>query len=260
MKQLHIEEGQIQLWQLDQADFDLSSLQADCLSWLTDGELQRYHRYQFDRHRKQLLLGRALLRVALSSYDSSITPSAWKFSQNDYGKPAISETQNSKSIYFNLSHSSQRIALVVARFPDIGVDIELSSKERRVEAIAERFFSPLEVTALLSLPKERQLDRFYDLWTLKEAYIKACGMGLAIPLQHFSYGFPTEAAIHIEFDERREDSAAAWQFWQLDAQPNYKLAIAAKAGPAKKVERVSAWRLEALDRYFEEEPAIQRIK
>ena len=257
---MHIEENQIHLWHLHQADFDLPSLQEKCLSWLTGEESRRYHRYQFDRHRKQLLLGRVLLRIALSSYDVSIAPPAWKFSQNEYGKPAISEQQNSASLYFNLSHSGQRVVLAVARFPEIGVDIELSTKARRIEAIAQRFFSPKEATEILSLPKAQQQNRFYDLWTLKEAYIKACGMGLSIPLQHFSYGFPGGGGIAIDFDARRNDTVQAWQFWQFDAGPSYKLALAAKTDSGKDVQRVLCWRLDALDRVTEDEIKILRGK
>ena len=75
----------------------------------------------------------------------------------------------------------------MSRFKDIGVDVECARKPRRVEAIAQRFFSDLEATQLLSLPGDQQQSRFYDLWTLKEAYIKACGMGLAIPPDHMAF-------------------------------------------------------------------------
>ena len=260
MNDIVIEEEEIHLWHLDQIDFDLPALAQACLSWLTDSELQRYHRYQFDRHRKQLLLARVLMRIALSRYDSSIAPASWKFSQNQYGKPAISEEQNTSSLYFNLSHSAEQAVLAVSRYRDIGVDIEFSSKPRRIEAIAQRYFSPAEAAAILSLPAEQQQDRFYDLWTLKEAYIKACGMGLAIPLQHFSYGFSEGGGLAIEFDPRREDSEQAWQFWQLGARSDYKLALAARTDSAKAVERVLSWQLEGLGRISECETRILRSK
>ena len=94
MTEMRIEKSEIHLWQLEEADFELSSLQSECLAWLTETELKRFQRYQFDQLRKQLLLGRVLIRIALSSYDSSVAPASWNFTYNDYGKPAISEEQN----------------------------------------------------------------------------------------------------------------------------------------------------------------------
>tara|TARA_B110000858_G_scaffold198091_1_gene262521 strand:- start:3881 stop:4654 length:774 start_codon:yes stop_codon:yes gene_type:complete len=257
---MRIEESEIHLWQLEQADFELSSLQAECLAWLTETELKRFRRFQFDRHRKQLLLGRALIRIALSSYDSSVTPASWNFTHNEYGKPSISAEQNLASLHFNLSHSAGKVVLAVSRFKDIGVDIECARKPRRVAAIAERYFSGKEVAQLLVLPEDQQQSRFYELWTLKEAYIKACGMGLAIPLQHFSYGFVGGDRLAVEFDAQRNDVESAWQFWQLSAGPDFKMALAAKAGKAGVVQSLSGWRLLGLDKILEQKIQVIRCK
>jgi len=222
--------------------------------------LTRFRRLQFERHRKQLLLGRVLIRVVLSHYDRSIAPANWNFTQNQYGKPAISNEQNAASIYFNLSHSAEKLVLAVARFPDIGIDIEYSAKPRRVSAIAQRYFSAKELAEILALPERRQLSRFYDLWTLKEAYIKACGMGLAIPLQHFSYSFLDGDRLGIAFDAQRNDHEGAWQLWQIDAGEDYKLALAAKPGAEGLVETVSSFRLSGLDDFSVQEMPIIRSK
>jgi len=258
--EMRIEESEIHLWQLEQGDFELSSLQSECLAWLTESELKRFRRFQFDRHRKQLLLGRVLMRVALSSYDRSMAPASWNFTYNDYGKPAISEEQNSASLYFNLSHSAEKVVLAVSRFKDIGVDVECARKPRRIAAIAQRYFSDKEASQLLILPEDRQQSRFYDLWTLKEAYIKACGMGLAIPLQHFSYGFVGDDRLTVEFDARRNDMEGAWQFWQLSAGSDFKLAVAAKADAEGLVQSLSGWRLVGLDKVLEQEVQVIRSK
>ena len=82
MTEMQIQKSEIHLWQLEQADFELSSLQSECLAWLTESEVKRFQRYQFDRHRKQLLLGRVLMRVALSSYVNKIAPASWNFIYN----------------------------------------------------------------------------------------------------------------------------------------------------------------------------------
>jgi 4'-phosphopantetheinyl transferase len=206
------------------------------------------------------LLGRVLLRVALSSYDRSVAPASWNFTHNDYGKPSICDEQNRASLYFNLSHSAEKVVLAVSHFKDIGVDVECARKPRRIAAIAQRYFSDKEAAQLLKLPEDQQQLRFYDLWTLKEAYIKACGMGLAIPLQHFSYGFAGNDGLTVEFDARRNDVEEAWQFWQLWAGSDFKLAVAAKAGEEGVAHTLSQWRLAGLDRVIAQDVQVIRSK
>ncbi len=246
MSEVTIASSEIHVWHADQADFELADLHASCISWLTDAEFERYQCYQFDRHRKQFLLGRVLVRSALTYHDQSIDSEAWRFSKNKYGKPAIHPEQQSKSLYFNLSHSGERLVLALANFADIGIDIEHSVKLRKIEAVADRYFSRLEVEALVGLAAAQQQIRFYELWTLKEAYIKACGMGLAIPLQHFAYSFPTPGNISIKFDAQRDDDEKFWQFWQLAAGDDYTLSMAARAGVEGARHKIRSWKMAGL--------------
>ena len=159
---------------------------------------------------------------------------------------------------FNLSHSGRRAVLAITRGRDVGVDIELAEKPRRIAAIAGRFFSVQEAEALLSLPRSQQLDRFYDLWTLKEAYIKACGMGLAIPLHHFSYSFPDDSCLALEFDEQRDDRSANWQLWQLDVGLEYRLSLATKYPAQESRLQLAMLELKALDTVVEGRLKIRR--
>ena len=133
---LQILDSEIHLWHAVQPDFSLQELQQYCLAWLTEKERSRYARYYFDDSRKQLLLGRFLIRSVLSQYRDEIDPGAWRFVDNEFGKPALHPAQNSLPLYFNLSHSADRAVLAVARFECIGVDIERSDKQRRVAKIA----------------------------------------------------------------------------------------------------------------------------
>ena len=167
---LSLPQYEIHLWQANQAEFDGPELESNCLSWLTESETKRYHRYTYDYHRKQFLLGRMLIRNSLSKY-AEIEPQDWKFEENEYGKPAIVSSQQAQPLFFNLSHSSERLVLAISAHAGIGVDIESSNKPRRVVKIADRYFSPTEAEELLALPEADQLTRFYELWTLKEAYI-----------------------------------------------------------------------------------------
>ena len=249
MQSMKLNNSDIHLWYMDQADFDLAELRGNCLDWLTELELARYQRYQFDRHRKQLLLGRILIRSVLSQYDQSIEPASWRFSQNDYGKPAIHSEQQRLPLFFNLSHSDDKLVLAVASFENIGVDIEHCGKQRRIGKISGRYFSAREATELLAVPEQSRLQRFYELWTLKEAYIKACGEGLAISLQQFSYSFPSTEKLAIEFDPAREDDPGCWQLWQLDAGEKFKLALAARVEEGAEIQNLSSWQMTGLDEF-----------
>ena len=83
---LSLPQNEIHLWHANQAEFDGPELESNCLSWLTESETKRYHRYTYDYHRKQFLLGRMLIRNSLSKY-AEIEPQDWKFEENEYGKP-----------------------------------------------------------------------------------------------------------------------------------------------------------------------------
>ena len=253
---LLLNDSEIHLWHARQSDFEGASLEAACLHWLTPGELKRFQRFHFESHRQQLLLGRALIRVVLSQYGDT-APDAWRFIENPYGKPAIAPEQQGQPLFFNLSHSMDQLVLAVSRQEAIGIDIECVEKTRRVAQIAERYFAPSEVKDLMRLPQTERLTRFYQLWTLKESYIKACGLGLAIPLRHFSYAFSGEDRISIRFDSDRNDDPAHWQFWQLDTAFPFQLSLAIKSGDVK-VKQLLSRKLTSLDSFEEIATTISR--
>lgn len=255
---MRLEKSAIHLWHADQADFSLDEMRQCCLAWLPENELRRYARYRLDRHRMQFLLGRILMRSVLSQYIDARSPKDWRFTENDFGKPAIHSEQQTVPLFFNLSHSGRKLVMAVAAGEAIGVDIERCTRPRRVSKISSRYFSDQEANDLLILTGTDRLRRFYDLWTLKEAYIKACGLGLAIPLQHFTYSFLQSGRIAIEFDARREDDPTLWQLWQIEVDEDYKLAIAFKASFAKQIECLSSWQMCGIDQFRELESIIVR--
>ncbi len=253
---LSLPRNEIHLWHVNQAEFNGPELESNCLSWLTDSEIKRYHRYISDYHRKQFLLGRMLIRNSLSKY-AEIEPQNWKFEQNRYGKPGIVSSQLAQPLFFNLSHSSERLVLAISAHAGIGVDIESSAKPRRVAKIADRYFSPSEIEELLALPEAGQLSRFYELWTLKEAYIKACGLGLAIPLRHFSYSFPSKYKVLINFAKEHNDDASLWQYWQIAVSGPFKMALAVKSEKAP-VDSIHSKTFLALDEVMDMDTKILR--
>jgi len=221
----------INLWVVDIEDFSYEELLSLTSGWLSKQDLQRVERYQFLEHKKQLLMGRYLTRTVLSRY-GQFSAGDWRFENNEYGKPSIASAlleEMVEPLFFNLSHSQNKLVLAVARHEFLGVDIEYGLKPRRVEEIANRYFSNSEIEGFSGLEKSQMQKRFYDLWSLKEAYIKACGMGLAIPLNHFSFSFQSERKVEIKFHKQRPDDSALWQFWKIESEPGYHLSLAVKS-------------------------------
>jgi 4'-phosphopantetheinyl transferase len=106
--------------------------------------------------------------------------------------------------------------------------------------VADRFFSPSEVAALRALPREEQLDRFFFYWTLKESYIKARGMGLAIPLSQFSFELDSarERGIRIRFDPELKDDPARWDFSALSYGRRHAIASSLERLPESEIRLV----------------------
>ncbi len=186
-------------------------------------------RFLFAENRHEYLLTRALVRTVLSKY-ADVAPEAWTFVRNEFGRPQIAGPPGVPPLRFNLSNTRGLIACLVALDRDVGVDVEDTERSSSAVDIADRFFSPVEVRALRALPKERQSARFFEYWTLKESYIKARGMGLAIPLDQFSFHLDDGPAIGISFDPRLGDDRSAWQFALYQPSARHRMAAALRTG------------------------------
>jgi len=123
------------------------------------------------------------------------------------------------------SHRIQRVAHELPGRHEVGIDVEELTREH-FELDVRRFFSVAEIRALEALPQAEQRSRFFDYWTLKEAYVKARGMGLSLPLDCFSMHIAKERPPTIEFAPSAADEASAWQFVQFDPSPRHRMALA----------------------------------
>jgi len=112
------------------------------------------------------------------------------------------------------------------------VDVETVERRGRTIEIADRYFAPDEVRDLHALPDDRRRERFFEYWTLKESYIKARGMGLAIPLEQFSFELEPGRPIRIDIDSRLADDPRLWQFERMSWPPSHLVALAIRRGSA----------------------------
>ncbi len=224
-------EGETHLWWAFPDRIHDPELLERQLATLSAEERKRQRRPVSERDRKQFLVSHALVRHALSRY-APVPPGEWQFELNPYGRPSIREPAAWRSLRFNLSHTEGRAVVAVAWEMDIGVDVESTALERDLGEIAERFFSPLEIAQLRSWP-----EAFFDFWTLKEAYIKARGMGLSIPLDSFSIVLGDTEEPRILFHQGRPDCAGRWRF-ALRRGDGYRVAVAAAAGQTGRLQIV----------------------
>ncbi len=191
---------------------------------LTADEREKVARYRFEKDRHRSLVTRALVRTALSRY-AEVSPRDWRFVLNEYGRPQIQEPAGERSLRFNLSHSSGLVVCLVSRDREVGVDVEDRTRGGELLDVADRFFSPFEVRALRALPPAEQMDRFFLYWTLKESYIKARGMGLAISLAAFSFDLDSPGeGIRILIDPTLQDDPGRWQFSVLSFRRRHAIA------------------------------------
>jgi len=166
---------QIDIWQ-----FSLTPWHPQAEKLLTLDELARANRYYFTKHRQRFIMARAGLRLLLSKY-LALPPQEIVFTYNPYGKPAVANVYN---LTFNLSHSHELALLGVGCTHALGIDLEFFSF-RPYAGIAANLFSTQENLALLQAPAAIQTLIFFHIWAQKEAFIKACGLGLSYPTQSF---------------------------------------------------------------------------
>lgn len=218
--------GEVHVWLTTPETLVDPDLLARYVAWMNPEEAARQARFLFERHRQQFLVARALVRSTLSRY-AALEPAQWRFVTNQWGRPDVDPEHGLGDLRFNLSHTDGLVAVAVAR-GELGVDVEDTWRRSHTDQIAEHFFAPAEVAALRALPQERQHGRFFDLWTLKEAYIKARGMGLAISLHHFAYTLDPGPAISLAIDRELGDKAEGWQFHLEAPTERHRLALAVR--------------------------------
>lgn len=218
-------EADVDVWLAFYREFDDERHLAELHGYLSAGERDRQARYHFADDRLRDLVTRAMVRLVLSRY-APIAPVDWCFSSNAYGRPEIAVDHDAvRGLTFNVSHTAGLIALAVTRACAIGVDVEHAYARSVSTSIAEHFFAPMEVAALSRLPAERQQERFFEYWTFKEAYIKARGMGLSIPLDRFAISFPGEDAVQLQMDPDLGDRAGRWSLSQYRPTAEHILAV-----------------------------------
>ena len=214
---LVLADSEVHVWRAD-LNLDAESL-GRMRGELSADERARTDRFHFDRDRNHFVACRGILRKLAGSY-LNCSPSSFEFSYGPFGKPALRLEDSASPIHFNVAHSNGLALLAFARSCEIGVDLESIRPDFAGDEIAQHYFSKRELTELRGLPERMRIQGFFQCWTRKEAYIKARGLGLQIPLQSFSVSLTPGQPETLESED-----ASRWTLRSIDMGPNFAGAI-----------------------------------
>ena len=167
-----------------------------------------------------------------SSPDCHTEPGRIRFVYNAFGKPDVSP-EFANRLAFNLSHSAGLAVIAIARAPEVGIDVEYIRARSDYADIARHFFSAAELEYLIALPSHLYAEAFFSCWTKKEAYLKARGQGLAIPLNSFSVLLPTNGgltAVDSYVPSKDRIPGNGWSLYTLRPAPGFAGALAIEGG------------------------------
>ena len=200
-------------------------------SVLRDDEKKRAEAYRFHRDRQRFVAARATLRLILGHFYLNKAPQEILLTYGSHGKPRLPNNEDGPPIRFNLAHSTHLSLLAISLKSDLGVDIEEIKPNIEIERIAVNFFSTKEQNALFAMPVGERRAAFIRIWTLKEAYIKARGLGLSIPLDSFHISPSHDAdTFSIEVDGVPEASRF-WTITNLPVDEGFVAALAMEGAP-----------------------------
>ena len=218
---LSLPADEVHVWLAKLDDHSADSLKV----MLAADELARSARFHFDRDRNHFIVARALLRKLLAAY-LEVGAGELQICYAEKGKPSLEDSRMS-SLKFNLAHSHEFAIYAFAWNREVGIDLEFMREDLADEKVAERFFSQSEIKSLSELPAELRKRGFFDCWTRKEAYIKARGEGLSIPLNEFDVSLqPGEVAALLR-NHKDPGEVARWSMQSVVVPAGYVGALVA---------------------------------
>jgi 4'-phosphopantetheinyl transferase len=218
---LNLSNNEVHVWRFN---LDLPAEQVEKLvATLSVDEKVRGDRFRFEQDRKRFIVGRGILRTILSRY-LSIEPKQLQFEYSPRGKPKLAENFSKTKLQFNLSHSQGLALYGLTKNREIGIDLEYLRPMPNALNIAQRFFSEREYRLISNLSPEEQQKTFFQVWTRKEAYLKATGDGLSGSLDSIEVLFTPGASIHI-LNIPGDTQVGEWCFYDLIPAPNFIAAV-----------------------------------
>lgn len=208
------------------ADLELVPLEIESLlATMTNDEQARAERFHFQKNREHYIAARGYLRAILGHY-LGFDPVKIRFNYSHYGKPDLAEGFKAETIRFNVSHSNGIALYAITRGREIGVDIEQIRFDFNTDEIVHHFFSTEEIADLSRLPNALKHKAFFDCWTRKEAYIKARGEGLSLPLDQFRVSITPGAPAALLSNKMDPAEVSRWSLQSLSPLAGYAASLA----------------------------------
>lgn len=213
--------NQVHVWQAsltlpDRAWRDLWAL-------LDKNERAQADRYHSERDRQRYSIAHGILRRLLSRY-VAVPPTDIRFLVGAHGKPDLAQSSGDRALRFNIAHSGELALFAFAEDREVGVDVEVINSRAADPAIAERFFAPAEWRRIVAQPPADRPLMFARFWTLKEAYLKALGIGLTQPLNGFEISLDGDVPSLVSA-MGAEDTKSSWTLSELSVGPQYAAAL-----------------------------------
>ena len=211
--------SQVELWwfSLSVDEHTLASL----IALLSPTEMARANRFRFDHHRRRYQIAHGVLRILLANH-LHCSPAAIAFTYSERGKPAIADHCQPQGLQFNLSHSEDLGIVGISRDRLIGVDVEYVREMDNLDSLVKRFFCAEEYQYFQQAPPQQQQQIFFQLWTAKEAYLKATGAGLAGGLDQVQLSM---SPLKFQSLPGNIENLKDWDLFSCELLSNYQAAI-----------------------------------
>jgi len=224
-----ISDREVHVWKVDLCG-SASEVTHSCLS---ADEQERAARFHFRKDRECYRIAHGSLRLILGRY-LDLAPAELHFGQTEFGKPFLTNSEAS-GLLFNMSHSGDFALIAVTHEREVGVDVEFMRDGFATDEVAENFFSVAEIYTLTGLEPHLRVRAFFNCWTRKEAYVKARGEGLSMPLDQFDVSLAPGVPATMLNNRLDEMETSRWTFHDLAVAPEYAgaLAIESFSSPAR---------------------------
>jgi 4'-phosphopantetheinyl transferase len=217
-------DNQIDLWYVLLHGLADARLLNEYRSFLPPDDVAQERKFALQESRVQHLVSRVLVRSVLSNYTGH-DPRAWVFARNAYGKPAISHPAG-LPLEFNLSHTRGLVCCAVTVGRAVGLDAEGLTEIPNSLELAKRCFAPEEFTLLTNTTAVERNNVFARIWTLKEAFVKACGFGLSLPLDEFAFRFSKDRPPVVSIADSHRLEPSRWQFAEAQLASRFQISLA----------------------------------
>ncbi len=233
-----LKQNEIHLWYQSQDVCLTQSQTQQCLSKLSPEEQKIFATIISSAKKKEYLLTRKLVRNVLSRY-ANVKPFDWQFTKNKYGCPQI-KNHLEFGLTFNISHCSGLIVCAVALTCELGVDVELVKENQDLIDLAKNNFSANEFKKLKNLTGKVLAKKFFEVWTLKEAYIKARKLGLSLSTKLFSFEVESKK-IQLVTQKDIDTNTDKWQFITKSIAATHQVSIAVRSFQPNQLKITETW-------------------